>query len=156
LISMYGSVYEATGAFNGALFESSQGRLSQNYCVDMEPFIRNSPVFHADKVKTPLMILHNDKDNAVDFNQGIEYFNILRRLQKPVFLLQYKGEGHSVRKYENRLDYCIRAREFFDHYLKDTPAPPWLKEGVQLLAMEDHLRQRAEELESTKKAETKQ
>jgi dienelactone hydrolase len=151
LISMYGSIYEATGGFNGALFESSQGRIRKNYCEDMEPFIRNSPIFHADKVNTPLMILHNDKDRAVDFNQGIEYFNILRRLKKPVFLLQYKGEGHSVRKFENRLDYSVRMKEFFDHYLKGEPAPYWQREGIPHLQMKDHLKQRAKELEGTNK-----
>ena len=51
---------------------------------------------HAKNVKTPLIILHNDLDGAVDFTQGIEYFNTLRRLQKPVILLEYPGENHGL------------------------------------------------------------
>lgn len=153
LISMYGSIYGNTGGFNGTLFESGQGRIKKNYCVNIEPFIRNSPVLHADKVETPLMILHNDQDQAVDFNQGIEYYNILRRLQKPVVLLQYKGETHSVRKFENNLDYSIRMKEFLDHYLKGDSAPDWLTDGIPYLRMKFHLEQRAEELERIKKEE---
>ena len=48
------------------------------------------------------MILHNDKDGAVDFNQGITYFNTLRQLQKPVIMLEYVGENHGLREPSNR------------------------------------------------------
>ena len=57
------------------------------------------------------MLLHNDKDGAVDFNQGVEYFNTLRRLNKPVVMLQYKGENHGLVKPANqqRLRPCACA-----------------------------------------------
>lgn len=149
LISMYGSIYGRTGGSNGALFESSQGRIDRNYCENLEPFVRNSPVLHAHKVKTPLLILHNDKDGAVDWNQGVEYFNILRRLQKPVIMLQYKGEGHILRKFVNQKDYSIRVMEFFDHYLMGKPAPKWLKEGVPYLKIKEHLKERSRKQSTT-------
>jgi hypothetical protein len=103
-------------------------------------------VYHAKNVHTPLMILHNDKDGAVDQTQGIEYFNTLRRLQKPVILLEYKGENHGLRKPENMKDYTVRMKEFFDHYLMDKPAPKWLTDGVPLLKMKDHLEERTKEM----------
>jgi dipeptidyl aminopeptidase/acylaminoacyl peptidase len=105
----------------------------------MEAYIRNSPVYHAANVKTPLMILHNDRDGAVDQTQGIEYFNTLRRMGKPVILLEYKGENHSLARPENQKDYTVRMREFFDHYLMDKPAPQWMEDGVPLLKMKDLL-----------------
>ena len=104
--------------------------------------MRNSPVYHAKKVKTPLLLLHNDKDGAVDWNQGIEYFNTLRRLDKPVVMLQYKGENHGLARPANQKDYTVRMREFFDHYLLGKPAPGWLKEGVSYLKRDDHLKER--------------
>jgi dipeptidyl aminopeptidase/acylaminoacyl peptidase len=104
--------------------------------------LRNSPVFHAKNVKTPLLLLHNDKDGAVDFTQGVEYYNTLRRLQKPVVMLQYKGENHGLAKAENRKDYAARMREFFDHHLMDKAAPDWWTKGVPHLQMEDHLKNR--------------
>jgi acetyl esterase/lipase len=89
------------------------------------------------------MILHNDKDGAVDHTQGIEYFNTLRRLGKPVIMLEYKGENHGLRKPENMKDYTVRMKEWFDHYLLDQPAPKWMEDGIPRLRMKDHLDERA-------------
>lgn len=93
LISMYSSVYWNTGSANQPIFESSQGRFTGGYWENVEAYTRNSPVYYAENVKTPLLLLHNDKDGAVDWNQGIEYFNTLRRLGKPVVMLQYKSKN---------------------------------------------------------------
>jgi len=151
MISMYSSVYWNTGSANQPIFESSQGRFTSGYTDNLDAYVRNSPVFHAQKVKTPLMILHNDKDGAVDFTQGIEYFNTLRRLQKPVVMLQYKGENHNLRTPVNQKDYLVRMREYFAHHLKGEAAPAWLNEGVPLIKVKDHLDER-EELTSPKTA----
>jgi acetyl esterase/lipase len=93
-------------------------------------YIENSPLFWADKVDTPVLMLHNDNDGAVPWYQGIEFFVALRRLNKPAWLLNYNGEPHGLRKYQNRKDWAVRMQQFFDHYLKDAPAPVWLAEGV--------------------------
>jgi dipeptidyl aminopeptidase/acylaminoacyl peptidase len=148
MIGMYSLIYRNTGSGNGAIFESSQGRFYGGFWDNLESYQRNSPVYHAKNVHTPLMILHNDKDGAVDQTQGIEYFNTLRRLQKPVVMLEYKGENHGLRKPENMKDYTARMKEFFDHYLMDKPAPKWLTDGVPRLKMKDHLEERARELSS--------
>ena len=100
-------------------------------------------MFFAKNVKTPLMILHNDRDGAVDFTQGVEYFNTLRRLQKPVIMLEYVGENHGLRKPANQRDYTVRMKEYFDHYLMGAPAPEWMTKGVPRLKMEEHLKERA-------------
>jgi dipeptidyl aminopeptidase/acylaminoacyl peptidase len=142
LVSMYNSIYWNTGSANQPIFESSQGRFSVTYWDDLDAYVRNSPVYHAKNVKTPLLLLHNDKDGAVDWNQGIEYFNTLRRLEKPVVMLQYKGENHGLVKPANRKDYTVRMREFFDHHLMGKAPPQWLKEGVPHLKLDDHLKER--------------
>lgn len=139
MVSMYSLIYKNTGEANGAIFEASQGRFKGGFWDNTEAYIRNSPVFHATNVHTPLMILHNDKDGAVDQTQGIEYYNTLRRMGKPVILLEYKGENHGLAKPENMKDYTVRMRQFFDHYLMDKPAPKWMDEGIPLLKMKDHL-----------------
>lgn len=149
MISMYSSIYWNTGSANQPIFESSQGRFKGGYWDNIEAYTRNSPVYHAKNVKTPLIILHNDKDGAVDWNQGIEYFNTLRHLGKPVVMLQYKGENHGLRKPANQKDYTIRMREFFDHYLMGSPAPKWLMEGVSHLELEEHLKQETRKLIKT-------
>jgi dipeptidyl aminopeptidase/acylaminoacyl peptidase len=139
MVSMYNSVYWNTGGANQAIFESSQGRFKGNVADNYEAYIRNSPVFHAQKVTTPLMLLHNDKDGAVDFNQGITYFNALRQLGKEVIMLEYVGENHGVSRPVNQRDYAQRMTEWFDHYLMGKPAPEWMKNGIPRLQMAEHL-----------------
>ena len=146
MISMYSSIYWNSGSANQAIFESSQGRFTGGYWDNQDAYIRNSPVFFAENVTTPTVILHNDKDGAVDWNQGIEYFNTLRRLGKKVVMLQYTGENHGLRKPPNRKDYYIRMREFFDHYLMGKPAPEWWSKGVSHLDHEDHIKDKTKKI----------
>jgi dipeptidyl aminopeptidase/acylaminoacyl peptidase len=151
MISMYSSIYWNSGSANQPIFESSQGRFKGNYLDNLEAYERNSPVYYAHNVRTPLIILHNDKDGAVDWNQGIEYFNTLRQLRKPVLMLQYKGENHGLRKPANLKDYHVRMQEFFDHYLRSMPAPGWLTDGISHLDHEQHIKDRTKQIIGEKK-----
>jgi dipeptidyl aminopeptidase/acylaminoacyl peptidase len=148
MVSMYSSVYWNTGSANQPIFESSQGRFKGNFIDNYDAYIRNSPAFHAKNVKTPLMLLHNERDGAVDFNQGITYYNTLRQLGKDVLLLQYVGENHGLQQPENQKDYTMRMKEFFDHYLIGAPAPDWLKDGIPRLRMQEHLKSRQKKVAS--------
>ena len=154
MISMYSIIYKNTGGTNGAIFESSQGRFTAGPWDQWAAYTRNSPVAHAKNVKTPLIILHNDLDGAVDFTQGMEYFNTLRRLGKPVILLEYPGENHGLARPANQQDYTVRMKEFFDHYLKGAPAPDWLQYGVPRLKMQEHIDQRLKERQEKQKNAT--
>jgi acetyl esterase/lipase len=153
MVSMYSLIYKNSGGTNQAIFESSQGRFFGGYWDNWEAYVRNSPVNFAKNVKTPLIILHNDQDGAVDFTQGVEYYNTLRRLGKPVVMLEYPGENHGLAKPANQQDYTVRMKEFFDYHLMGKPAPDWWTKGVPRLEMEDHIKQRLEA--QKKKAEKK-
>ena len=93
-------------------------------------YIENSPIFWAENIKTPLLLMNNDQDDAVPWYQGIEFFTALRRLQKPVWMLTYNGEGHNIMKRHNRKDLSVRLQQYFDHYLMGAPAPKWMTDGV--------------------------
>ncbi len=142
MISMYDLIYWNSGGGNMSIFEASQGRFRGAPWENWDAYQRNSPVYHVKNVNTPLLLLHNDKDGAVDFTQGIEYYNALRRLKKPVIMVQYKGENHGLSKLENRKDYSVRMMEFFDHHLKGEKAPDWIASGVEKLKLEEHLENR--------------
>src|SRR5213075_255988 len=144
MISMYGLIYKNQGVTNGEIFEASQGRFTSGPWDNWEAYTRNSPVANAKNVKTPLVILHNDKDGAVDFTQGVEYYNTLRRLQKPVVMLEYLGENHGLAKRANQKDYTALMKEFFDHFLMGKPMPKWYEDGVQRLDMDEHLKTRVQ------------
>jgi len=142
MVSMYSSVYWNSGGANQAIFETSQGRFLGNFIDNYDAYIRNSPAFHANKIKTPLLLLHNEKDGAVDFNQGITYYNTLRELGKDVILLQYVGENHGLALPRNQKDYRVRMGEWFGHYLLGQEAPDWMTDGIPRLKMEEHLKAR--------------
>ena len=130
MISAYGGIRWESGLSRMFQYEKSQTRLGGSLWEKPMLYIENSPIFFADKIKTPLLLLHNDADGAVPWYQGIEMYMAMRRLDKPVWMLNYNGEPHWPVKRENRMDFQIRMKQFFDHYLKGATLPPWMKEGV--------------------------
>ncbi|MFK7767574.1 MAG: prolyl oligopeptidase family serine peptidase [Mariniblastus sp.] len=130
MTSAYGGIRWSSGMSRMFQYERTQSRIGEDLWAAREKYIANSPVFFADKVNTPLLILHNDEDGAVPWYQGIELFVALRRLEKKAWLLNYNGQPHWVMKDENRLDFAIRMQQFFDHYLMDAPEPEWMAYGV--------------------------
>lgn len=136
MTSAYSGIRWGTGLPRQFQYERSQSRIGGSLWDYPLRFLDNSPLFHADRVETPLLMLHNDEDDAVPWYQGIEYFLALRRLGKPVFMFNYNGEKHGLRKRINQKDYTRRLQEFFDHYLKGAPAPEWMEKGIPFLQRE--------------------
>lgn len=133
LISQYGSLLPTDRNDGSGVFHQEKGgqyRLNTTLWEDPQAYIDNSPIFKADKVTTPLLIRHNKGDQAVPWGQAVEFFIALRRLDKPVWMLQYDGEGHGNNSKKTQMDYTIRLTQFFDHYLKGAPAPRWLTQGI--------------------------
>jgi acetyl esterase/lipase len=93
-------------------------------------YIENSPLFAADRIQTPLLMLHNDQDGAVPWTEGVQLFAALRRLGKPTWLVNYNGQGHGVSGEYRQKDWAIRMQQFFDHYLQDAPPAVWMVDGV--------------------------
>lgn len=133
MFSAYGGIRWTSGLARTFQYESGQSRIGHTIWERPDLYIENSPVFHLDNVKTPLLLRHNDKDGAVPWYQSIEIFVGLRRLQQPVWLLNYNGGDHWNLKLPHRIDYNIRMMQFFDHYLKGEPMPLWMKEGRSAL-----------------------
>lgn len=133
MTSAFGGIRWESGDSRQAQYENGQSRIGRNLWEAPELYIANSPVFHANRVETPLLIMHNDADGAVPWYQGIEMFMALRRLGKPVWMLQYNGEAHNIRARKNRKDITIRLQQFFDHYLMGAPEPRWMKDGLNPL-----------------------
>lgn len=133
MTSAYGGIRWESGDSRQAQYEMGQSRIGGTLWDKTQQYIANSPVFYADRVHTPLLIMHNDNDGAVPWYQGIEMFMALRRLQKPVWMMQYNGEAHNIRARKNRKDITRRLQQFFDHYLKDEPMPKWMKEGIPMI-----------------------
>ncbi len=130
MISAYGGIRWESGLSRMFQYEHSQSRIGGSLWEKPLHYLENSPIFFADKIQTPLLLLHNDADGAVPWYQGIEMYMALRRLNKPVWMLNYNGEPHWPLKRENRIDFQTRMMQFFDHHLKGAPMPPWMKDGI--------------------------
>jgi len=133
MISAYGGIRWGSGMSRMFQYEKTQSRIGATLWEAPVRYIENSPIFWADKVKTPLMMMHNDHDHAVPWYQGIEMFVALRRLGKPAWLVNYVDELHWPQDFHERRDWNIRMQQFFDHFLKGATAPIWLEEGVPAL-----------------------
>jgi dipeptidyl aminopeptidase/acylaminoacyl peptidase len=99
-------------------------------------FLENSALFRADLIKTPVLMLHNDRDDAVPYTQGLEFFLALRRLNKEVYMFNYNGEPHGLRRRANQRDYFIRQFQFFEHFLKGATRPAWMETGIRYMDRE--------------------
>ena len=130
MTSAYGGIRWTTGMNRQFQYEQTQSRIGANLWDGYDLYIENSPLFHMENVTTPVAIMHNDKDGSVPWEQGIEMFTALRRLGKPAWLLNYNGDEHNLMKRQNRKDIQRREQQFFDHYLKDAPAPEWMVNGI--------------------------
>ncbi len=132
MTSAFGGIRWGTGIPRMFQYERGQSRIGGSLWEKPIEYIENSPLFFAPKVRTPILLRHDDADEAVPWYQGIEYFLALRRAGVPVWMLNYNGQPHNLRSYPARRDWDRRMMQFFDHYLKDTPAPRWMREGISI------------------------
>ena len=133
MTSAFGGIRWESGSSRQGQYEEGQSRIGRNLWEAPELYISNSALFKLPEVKTPLLIMHNDADGAVPWYQGIEMFMGLRRLGKPVWMLEYNNEAHNLKERRNRKDLTIRLQQFFDYYLKGAPEPEWMKSGIPIL-----------------------
>ncbi|MBM3236996.1 S9 family peptidase [Candidatus Poribacteria bacterium] len=118
LVSFYGFLTEE-GDSGISWVETGQGRMGGSLWEQRERYIENSPVFHLDKVETPLLLIYGELDSSAAGQAG-EMFSGLRRLDKKVVLACYLGEDHSPGswRYPNAVDFWQRVLAWFDEHLK--------------------------------------
>jgi dipeptidyl aminopeptidase/acylaminoacyl peptidase len=148
MISAYGGIRWETGILRQFQYEHTQSRIAGSPWEYPLRYMENSPIFTADKIQTPVLILSNDKDGAVPWYQGIEFYSAMRRMGKPAWLLNYNEEPHWPVKLQNRIDFQVRMQQFFDYYLKGALMPKWMQNGVS--AMDKGINQNLELLEEKK------
>lgn len=140
LSSSYGEIYWNSGGPETNHAEVGQERMEVPIYEDPASYLRNSAVFHVNKMKGALLLSVGDKDGASDWHQDIEMYNVARRAGKQCIMLVYPGENHSLAVKANQMDYHHRILEWFDHYLKDGAPREWITKGVTVLDREKELR----------------
>lgn len=97
---------------------------------EWQHLLERSPIYHVDKAKTPLLIMHGEEDTRVSPTQSYELFRHIkvRQPETPVRLVLYPNEGHGSARAAARYDYNKRMMRWFDTYLKtgnrSAPLPP--------------------------------
>ena len=132
LVSFYDELYKSTGTVQQGITTVGQVRMGAGVTPwnSHDLYEQQSPIFHVRNIKTPLLILQGMEDGAVDYVEGLQFFNAARNQGKQVILLSYPGEAHNLTNRDNQKDFTVRMKQFFDHYLMDKPAPTWMVEGL--------------------------
>jgi len=133
MTSAYSGIRWGSGLARQFQYEMTQSRIGGSLVEMVDNYIENSPVFYADKINTPLLLMFGDVDEAVPWYQGIELYLALRRHNKDGIFLQYRDEPHHLKKYPNKLDYAKRMKEYFDYHLKGAKPADWIINGVLYL-----------------------
>lgn len=138
MTSAYGGIRTESGMVRQSQYEKTQSRIGGSLWEKPELYVENSPLFFADRINTPCLIRHDDADGAVPFSEGVQLFVALRRLGKPSWLINYNNAPHNLSRQADKKDWSVRMMQFFNHYLKDEPAPDWMTKGVKAIDKKDN------------------
>jgi dipeptidyl aminopeptidase/acylaminoacyl peptidase len=133
LVADFNQLWKTTGTNQHRYDTYGQGRFGTNPYENLDLFIDQSAVFHAKTMNTPLLLVQGTNDGSTEWLQGVEFYNALRFLNKPVIFLSYEGESHGFTRYDNQYDVEVRMHQFYDHYLKGAPAAEWIANGVPFI-----------------------
>ncbi|MGL4780148.1 MAG: prolyl oligopeptidase family serine peptidase [Bacteroidales bacterium] len=86
-----------------------------------ELYTKQSPLFQADKVKTPILFLHGSVDTNVPVGESIQMYTALKLLGKPVEMIEVQGEDHGIADFNKKIKWTNSILAWFDRYLKEQP-----------------------------------
>lgn len=83
---------------------------------DQGLYMRNSPIFYAERIQTPLLIVHSDQDDNVPMSHSEEMFSAMVQLKKRASFVRYWGEGHAINSPANQRDLWQRRLAWFEEF----------------------------------------
>jgi len=123
LAGQYARMYPEGGAINFLWSESGQGRMGTHPWADLKRYLANSPYYLADKIHTPVLLIHGAEDDACPVEDAKKMFNALKRLNRTAELAVYAGEGHVPGEWSlvNATDATERMLAFLKLHLQPPP-----------------------------------
>ena len=85
-------------------------------------YVDQSPLFNADKIHTPLLLLHGNADTNVPLIESLQMFTALKLLGREVALVEVQGENHHILDYKKREKWLATQMAWFQRWLKDDPS----------------------------------
>ncbi|MGX8707396.1 MAG: S9 family peptidase, partial [Bacteroidales bacterium] len=89
---------------------------------DRDLYVNHSPLYLADKINTPILLIHGDADTNVPFNESIQLFTALKLLGKETALVAVKDQNHHILDYAKRLEWQNTIWAWFAKWLQDDPS----------------------------------
>ncbi len=123
-VAMYG-ISDIAGYWGGGAWGYTYGdtALAGSYPWNAQKlFSEHSPVYNADKIHTPLLLLHGMADRNVPTVQSKELYTALKILGRPVELVLFPNEDHGIAgTWKDWVDHRTIMLDFFDRYLRHQP-----------------------------------
>lgn len=113
-------------------FENQQWRMGKSLYEDKDMYLQNSPILHAEKIKTPLLLWSGKEDRVVPYTQSISYYLAMRKLQIKSIMLVYPKEDHTLENPSNKEDLSRRMMDWFDYFLKEESASDWMSKSTSV------------------------
>jgi dipeptidyl aminopeptidase/acylaminoacyl peptidase len=126
LAGAYAHMDAKGGTFNFVWSETGQGRMGTHPWADLRRYLANSPYYQADKVHTPLLLIHGKKDETCPVEGAERMYNALKRLGRTSELAIYDGEGHVPGDWSlvNAVDATDRMVHWFEKYMTPSGGAP--------------------------------
>lgn len=97
-----------------------------SFYENKDAYLRNSPILHAEKIKTPLLTWAGKNDGNVKPEQSTALYIAMRKLNKTHIMLQYPNQGHILTAALAQEDLSKKTIEWFDHFLKNNAPAAWI------------------------------
>ncbi|MDV3860848.1 hypothetical protein CMT56_13605 [Elizabethkingia anophelis] len=122
------SVYGMSDGINPDLRpQFGQGRMLTDIYKNWKAYIETSPIYYVPQVSRPVLLWGGSEDPNVNPDQVRSYFLGLKKMRKKAIYLDFQGEGHAIMNRENQLDFNYKVWQWLEYFLKDKPAPAWMK-----------------------------
>lgn len=104
-------------------YSYSEVSMAESYpWSDPDLYVKQSPLYNADKIHTPLLFLHGDQDHNVPVGESIQMFTALKLLGRPTAFVAVADQDHHILDYDKRIKWQDTIFAWFARYLKDDPA----------------------------------
>ncbi|KUY29541.1 alpha/beta hydrolase family protein [Elizabethkingia ursingii] len=122
------SVYGMMDGINPDLRpQFGQARMQTDIYKNWKGYLETSPIYYVPQVSRPVLLWGGSEDINVNPDQVRSYFLGLKKMRKKAIYLDFQGEGHAIMNRENQLDFNYKIWQWLEYFLKDKPAPAWMK-----------------------------